>query len=291
MYLLLKIFGKKMIFIGRDYIGIGTRIKQLASYHICFGLDNTWLFWKTAGWVNKNFDELFRLNEIVNFKSISIKTKKNLPVISYPEKNEFYDRGCWRLYVDDKDVSNNFVSMDGDKAFPSIDFRYNEIPEHVIKKYLVFFEKLTPSSLVLKRIQNVEISDQDVCVHVRNSTDQNDTANVPYITSYFNILNKFPPSTRFFLSAMDKSIANLFYDAYKTRIYELPNKDYSSMIDAVADLYLLGKGKEFVVTWGSSFPEIAWWLGGCRQKVIIVRPSYNQKITVNHEAINPTASQ
>lgn len=256
---ILRFFKKKCIIIIQDYIGIGNRIKQLASYHICFGLDNTWLFWKSKGWVNKSFDELFHIQQVNNFKSFSIKTPINLGVISYPNKKEFKDRGYWRLYVDNKDI---FPIEYKGNIIPSIDFRYNDIPKNLIDKYCAFFDILKPSNLVSKRIEEVKISKNDVCVHIRNSVDHKDLANVPEISSFFSILDCYPSTTRFFISAMEQSIAKLFYDVYKSRIFELPNKDYFSMIDAVADLYLLSMGKELVLSEGSTFPEVAWWLGG-----------------------------
>lgn len=271
----LDFFKKKTVLILQDYVGLGNRLKQLASYHFCFGLNNTRLFWSTKGWVNRDFEDLFELKDISKFKITNIKIAA-LPVISFPKKIEFENRGYWRLFVDASEVDESFYIQRGDKTFPSIDFQYNNIPKFLLDRYIPFFNNLQPSIAVKQRIEETKIQPNDICVHVRNSTNKKDLANVPLISTFIDILKEYPQNTRFFLSAMDSEIAKLFYTEFGDRVFELPSKDYTSMIDAVADMYLLGKGKELILSDGSTFSEVAWWLGGCHQKVIKVPISYRQ---------------
>ena len=42
------------------------------------------------------------------------------------------------------------------------------------------------------------------------------------------------------------------------------------MFHAVADLYLLSQCDEAIYSCGSTFAELAWWLGGCKAKVSVV---------------------
>ena len=49
------------------------------------------------------------------------------------------------------------------------------------------------------------------------------------------------------------------------------------MIDAVADMWLLGRGREMIASPGSTFSEVAWWWSGARIPVKHLSPEYNQR--------------
>lgn len=274
---LLHLIRKKIIIILPNYIGLGNRIKQLASYDICFGLNNTILIWSCTGWVTKGFSELFQLEGVNGFKNFNVPYSRYWPVvISFPTKKEFRERGYWRLYVKEKEVPIFFNITRGGKSFPAIDFKFLAIPDEIKKKYILFFKKLKPSKIVQDRINQICITKNEVCVQVRNSRDKNDTANVSEINEYIRIMNDYPLETKFFISAMDRSFSDEFYKVFGNRVFELPEKNYKSMIDATADLYLLGMGKDLILCQGSTFAEVSWWLGGCSQRVISVPISYRQ---------------
>ena len=78
---------------------------------------------------------------------------------------------------------------------------------------------------------------------------------------------------------MKPEIAALFHSRYGDRLVELPRKNYSSMIDAVADMYLLGECEELVCSPNSSFSEVAYWWGlgrGHDAKVHMLNVEYRQ---------------
>ncbi len=266
---------KKIIVISADYVGLGNRIKQLASYHICFGLNDTLMVWSTKGWVDKDFQDLFVLKEVRDFKVINMKFLLGI-VNSKPVRKEFVKRGFWRLFVSKNEIDDSFyIKRNGDR-FPIVDFCYNRIPLEVISKYLDFFKKLSPSKEVLERMKSIHLLPETVCVFVRNSNNCNDQANVPTIGQYFEVMDKYPSNVNFFLSSMAYEVSMLFCERYGHRIIQLPDKNYNSLVDAVADLYLLGKGQELIVTSGSTFCEVAWWLNGAKQSVVQVFPSFRQ---------------
>ena len=76
------------------------------------------------------------------------------------------------------------------------------------------------------------------------------------LETFFEAMNKYPDDTIFYLSAMSKNIADKFYEKYPNRIIELPNKNYNSMIDATADLFILGSTKETLCSYMSTFCEV-----------------------------------
>ena len=67
-----------------------------------------------------------------------------------------------------------------------------------------------------------------------------------------------------------EEIADKFKQKYGEQIITLPNKNYNSMIDAVAELYMLGKAAKAIYSSLSTFSELAWWLCGAKQDVTIV---------------------
>lgn len=80
----------------------------------------------------------------------------------------------------------------------------------------------------------------------------------------------FNSDTYFYISCMNKEVFDAFKLRYGKRILELSNKQYNLMIDAVADLYLMSKAKEMILSFGSTFGELSWWLGGGEGKVNVV---------------------
>ena len=75
---------------------------------------------------------------------------------------------------------------------------------------------------------------------------------------------------------MTREVSKLFHERFGDRVVELENKDYSSMIDAVADMWILGHCPEMIVSPESTFSEVAWWWGGCQSHVTMVKAEYNQ---------------
>lgn len=249
-------------------MGIGNRLKFLATYHVNYGLNNTTLLWNQHGWVNSSLRDIIHIEGIESFKEYPIIPNSIMvPIICHPSKPYFRERGFWRLDIESELPADFYIERNG-LRFPSIDFCYETTPMREIERYTAFFRRLKPSEAVRQRMNEAHIRPEDVCVQVRNTVDDKDTANVPKLSSFIECMKEFPSHTHFFISTLDSSISKVFYEEFGERIIELPRKQYRSMIDATADMYLLSKGQVLVVSTGSTFGEVAWWLGGCCQKVI-----------------------
>ncbi len=262
------LLNKKLIIININYMGIGNRLKFLATYHVNYGLDNTTLFWNRQGWVNCRLGDIIQIEGIESFKEYAMPPNGIMvPIICHPSKPCFWERGFWRFDIG-RELPDDFYIVRHGLRFPSIDFCYERTPPWEIERYMEFFRRLKPSEAVRERMAEVEVGPDDVCVQVRNTVDEQDMKDVAKLPSIIERMRSFPSDTRFFISTLDASISQVFYEAFGERIIELPQKQYRSMIDATADMYLLGKGQVYLVSPGSTFGEVAWWLGGCRQKVI-----------------------
>lgn len=126
--------------------------------------------------------------------------------------------------VGENEVDGDLLTAANGVTFPAIDYAYERIPKAVIAKYMGFFGLLKPSGAVQKRISQVAIGDDVIRVQIRNSTDANDHASVPRISSYIQTMSDYPPSAKFFLSAMDPSIGRYFIRLSRTGVLSFPGK-------------------------------------------------------------------
>lgn len=255
-----------------DNAGIGNRLKKIISYLRYYHPKHLNLYWSTASWVTTPFSDLF----VPEWKT-SI-TEFNAPYLI----ENFKYKEPLQPWVNEFSL---LVAADEfkDGKHRTIDVAYHDIPPHIIKRYLPYFQALKPSEVVAKRINEVHLPENAVAVQIRNAPDWQYYFQItePEQT-FFAIMDKFPADTIFYLSAMSKESAAPFYKRYPNRIIELPNKDYHSMIDAVADMYILGSTKEAVYQYNSTFSEVGWWLGGAKTKVHIAGN------TVHHVSPPPT---
>lgn len=268
----LSILGLKVIIINIDYMGLGNRLKLLANFDINYGLDQTTLLWNRQGWVNCALRDIIEIEGVRGFREYAIPLNRFIvPIICHPTKPYWRERGFWRFDVGD-DLPERFWIERNGLRFPSIDFWWERTPSHDIERYIGFFQRLTPTGVVRDRIAQVDVGPGDVCVQVRNTVDPDDRANVPRLESFLERMKQFPRHTKFFISTLDSSISQVFHGEFGNRIIELPTKRYRSMVDATADMFLLAKGNTLMVSRGSTFGEVAWWLGGCRQTVVEMVP-------------------
>ena len=243
-----------------NHHGIGNRLKKMVSYIRYYKPRNLNLYWTASGWVSAKFLDLFELKISANVSEIN---NKNL-INDNKEANPLfkYVRG-WGLIV----AKNDFKTVE---PF-SIDRQYNNIPKEIIDIYVPFFKAIRPSKQVLQRISTVKLNRNIVTVQVRNHHDYKKWfGGNEKLETFFRAMDKYPSNTLFFISAMSKEVASKFYERYPNRVFELPNKNYNSMIDAVADMYILGSTDETLCSYMSTFCEVGWWLNGANSKVTVI---------------------
>lgn len=263
-----KILNYEKSFYSPPNTGICNRIKKLFSFcrmnNFDINKDKIILYWAKGPWVTHSFEELFTIeggSNIVSYTEFPAEKEKNYfpPTIA-----------GWRLYVSEKDnISKEFAKVIPDSHFPVIDFEYERIPVNIINIYLPYFQKLKPSSLVQKKIDSIHIDDSFICVHNRNTWDWKLENRNTDISCFITAMKKYPSTQKFFLACIEKEISEILHKEFPGQIFELPDKDWSSTIDATAELYLLSKGKILIGSYISTFTECAWWLGNCKQQVII----------------------
>ncbi len=256
----------------RDTQGMCNRIKVFFS-SLRFDADEkepVHMYWPVTGMSKTPFLSLF------SFELFQI-VEHNEPFESIPGREEVNigKKRVWRLDVEAGEVPEGFT-----KAYPKtktdkpecIDLEYNRIPQNVKEAYKRYFNALKPSAAVEKRMVQVPVPEHYVGVHIRLNEEWKkwNRSNGSGVKQFVRVMKKYPKDTVFFLASCDAKVAEEIKKAFPGRVLELPQKDYLGDIDAIADLYLLAKSDKLIVTFGSSFSEVAWWLGGAKVQVQVV---------------------
>ena len=262
-----------------DYEGLGNRIKAIANVWT-LGYRRIITAWRVEGWVNMPYDSLFRMENCKmysfsrgGYKVLRLLFRRFLPYGIFNEYTPFWafllpKRFCREKYQHFWSFSSVLVH--------SIDYRFNEIDEDIREYYRPFFENLFPSEDVLRRIKMVDMPEDVVTVQVRNTNSRNDAKDVCSIDTIFKAMDEYPATQTFFISTMKQAVSSMFHARYGKRVFELPDKNPASLIDAVADMWLLGRGREMIASPCSTFSEVAWWWGGARIPVRHLKGEYNQ---------------
>lgn len=268
----------------RNWIGLGNRIKGLANFY-ALGYRRFVLMSNIHQWVTMPFKDLFEIEgcnvveytnatHILRYNVITMLFRRFVPTRIISEVQPFWSFIVPRRFYQQKyEHRRSFMP---DKVVQSIDFRFGDIDEALRKYYRPFFEKLKPSKAVVERIQCLNLSKDVVSVQIRNTGIRADEKDVASIETIFKTMDAYSNEQYFFISAMNADIAQLFHERYGERCIELPNKNYASMVDAVADMWHLGHCRAMIASPISTFSEVAWWWGGAYIPVIHLKSECNQ---------------
>lgn len=245
--------------------GICNRVKKIIIVLRSLKLDKSCIYlkWITNYLVSDSFYSLF------SFESKDVELIEDKDLV-------FNDKDCvdvgidcdWKFRIEKEYHPTQFIGLRNQKIKDEniINFKYNDIPQNIKNDYLHYFNCFKPSELVKKRMEEID-SKEYVSVHVRDNSQWRAANRGSDINKYFVVLDKYPADVVFFLASCDENVSSSFRERYGKRIIELKNKNIRSSIDAVAELFLLSRGKEFVASYGSTFSEVAWWFSGASIKV------------------------
>jgi len=209
------------------------------------------------------------LHDTISFIFPSIKKVEKVEE-EYPED--------WRLYV----------APDEEKHIPdykTIDLLYERTPEYFVKKYLNIIHKLKINSEIIEYVsESTDTWDDMVGVHIRSWYCPKKVFHSNEI--FENQIDKLPEDKKFFFCSDNSDVQQHFVDKYGDRVvtYERQmfndprlaesghHDDIQLTTDAFIELLMLSKCATIVGTYASSFDELAWWMSGCKSKVIIPTP-------------------
>lgn len=225
------------------------------------------IHWPTSHIVDATFNKLFHLQgyKINEVNDCDFRRYIN---VSPPVSMQ------WRLNVDGEELPNGFT-----KAFPKedtnleyIDFEFHRIPLDIQRRYSSLIGHLRPSEDVQTRINSIHLPENTIGIHIRHNKAWEDAgrSNISLEEFFSCVDSHLTPYNKIFIATPSEYIYDAVSSYYGERVISLPDKDYSSSRDAVAELFLLSKCKVLVGTFGSTFSEFSWYLSGCSQSVTIV---------------------
>ena len=177
----------------------------------------------------------------------------------------------------------NFIKSD--KRGRNIDFMYEKIPETIRKKFINAFRILRPHRELSKEIETFskeKFDDDTVSVHIRSWSRNAEGSRRDYLhdlKKYEREMRLCPSHSRFFISSDSSEVLRYFResDEWRERVIFYNRKtdldtsrDHSEGVrEDLIELYLLSKNKSLIGSHFSTFSEVAWWLGGCMDVVIV----------------------
>jgi hypothetical protein len=209
------------------------------------------------------------------------------PSVKYKENPEKRLSG-WRLKVlpeEEKYIEN----------YKTIDFLYEKTPEYFIEKYTGVLKKIEINREILDYANSfLEDWSEVIGVHVRSWWTDGNRSKWHDINFFEKEIDKFDSTKKIFLCSDNDQVIKYFVDKYGERIIlhdqKIHKRKYNSLetyhenvqliADAFIDCLLLSKCNTIIGTWGSTFTEVAWWLGGCNSKVIVTKSS---KVSIEEE--------
>lgn len=214
------------------------------------------------------------------FGGIDIFTDDDMEKYPVIDAQNYIDNERWRLTVYDED--NEY--LEDDKV---IDCLYDRIPNYFIETYLPYFENLKIDPEIVEYVDEFVDGwgDDVVGVHIRswycarNAWHSNEL--------FEKEIDKLDKDKKIFFCCDNGDIQKYFVEKYSDRIITYDrtlyntgntsesglNTDIQSTTDAFIEMLILSKCSKWIGTYASSFDEVAWWLGGCKSKVIIPRPN------------------
>ena len=237
--------------------GIGNRIFGIINSLNYFTPDVLNIYWDTTNWVN------CRLKDIFN-----IETSTQINEYNSADFIENTDKDAFTILSPTCGLRNNYGK--------SISLMYQNTSHKDILSLAPLFQKIKPSKKVIERMESLP-QNIDYALQIRNNKDWDAFGRNENIELFFDELRKLPKDSKVYISAMSKEVSDEVKKHFGNMIIELPDKDYSSMIDAAADMYMLSRARNGIYSYGSTFSELAFWLGGAKQNVVTVGSEKNWK--------------
>jgi hypothetical protein len=247
-----------------EVTGIGNRVKSYVSFLSRYDIVKTQ-----------------KIPDYYSFENFSLATISDLQ--KYPSFNHLNTHPrtdyFWRLLVDPEEEQY----LD---EYSTIDLLYHKIPEYFRNKYIPVFKQLK----LRKGLENIVksiVKDWDtenmigvsIRTYLNPGSDPSRNAWVD-LQKFEDEIEKIPSDQKFFFCSDSIRLNQYYLEKYKSQIITFPRKvdtiindnidDITQTQEALIEMYLLSYcRKKIITTFGSTFPECAWWLGECNAEVVI----------------------
>ncbi|MCK4553272.1 hypothetical protein KAT80_03640 [Candidatus Pacearchaeota archaeon] len=260
--------------------GLSNRIKCLISSMKIAKETNQELvlYWPKDYSCNCNFSNLFE-NKI---KEIS---KENLRKIIRQKNKKF-------VLVNDTESK-----IFSDK----INLQYEKIPSEIKREILYYLNKLKIKREILKKVEKFKksnFSETTIGVHIRGGDFKFIKNKIGHVSNDKQFIKEMKreleknPKTKFFLATEDKETENKFLKIFENEIIVYHKKtkkrdEEGSVKEALIEILLLSKTKRILGNFGSTFTEMAWFLGNCKPEIqIIINKQAFERFRLNEKKKN-----
>ena len=165
----------------------------------------------------------------------------------------------------------------------SIDLEYGRIPAQLREAFVAAFAKLTVRGEIERSVARVtdQWPRETIAVHVRSWDESDFRRNAFFdLERFFHAVDQ-RGATPFFLSSDAAAVIDDFKRRYGSRVMTASDEnahlshsafaeDEDVIVRAFVDMLCLSRGGALIGSYLSTFTECAWWLGGCRQEVVIL---------------------
>lgn len=212
-----------------------------------------------------------------------------------PSNSKGYRVGCWRLLPlleEQKLLDSSFLdqfperydtsSPEFNSMYPKarvIDGMYHKIPKAIQKRILLAQTWIPWSSQMKQMLDSIPLLHRVIGVSVRTwkaSHDDNGLAahRAKSFTpqKYLDAIAKFENKVDGCFFSFDSPEAEKYFKDVKIpRVNYKPNPSLTPIQKAALDAQILGNCGLILGDKLSTFPEVAWWMGGCRADIILVQ--------------------
>jgi hypothetical protein len=234
------------------------------------------LYWPKDPSCNCNFSDLFD-NDI---KEIS---RKEIAEIIKSKRCEIYLENLHNFKGKKRFVINFSTKIIGFRK-KDLHLMFYNIPKDIIIEITNYLSKLKIKKDILKIVEEFSkknFTKKMVGVHIRKGDFQTVKSKVGLVSSEDKFIEeigkeiKLSPRARLLLATEDKETENKFKRIFSNKIISYPKKtkkreEEGSVKEALIELLLLSKCRLILGNFGSTFTEMAWFLGDCKPKVRIV---------------------
>ena len=236
-----------------------------------------------------------RLKNLISVLRLSNKSKSTFTEFSDIFENDFFTLDpkinyiplcTWRIILtnDDIEIPDHFNSITRD--LPERDLRYRDVDSEYDRIPPIFREKILRiinSFRIRKEISDIVDNfklDNLAGFHIRTwsptyhkecdywSTIMRSKSDINYLINFEKKLAS--TNENIFLSCDDFNFKNYLKNKYTNIMTYERDKNLSDIQNDFVDMLLLSKCKYFYGTKLSTFSEMSWWLGGCKQKVLFM---------------------
>jgi len=269
--------------------GITNRIKSILSVlRLSKHLSRTPLiYWPSNSLTQCEFSDLFKNNiNVINdeagliriYKEEKWKKYRHVSKRLMKTKCNYILIGTWRLLTLPNEVPQNFARVLPSVKKNDIDFEFNRIPKQIRKEYTELINTLILVDYITDQIEEFssKFNSNTVSVSVRSWIESKDRSKFFNIAEFYEIMDRMD-NANFFMSCDSPEVLNRFAEKYGDRLIYYPKRTFmgdrnsvNGVQDVLIDLYLLSKNNRIIVSFGSTFSEMAWWFGNCQAEVELI---------------------